>query len=157
MKVFIPAALALVAASSLHAQAAPTPAPVTVPTLDLGTAAPVEGNWVYSTSEATFRNASALPQLTIQCTVASRQVTISKPASGTAPFLGIWTSAETRNLPASYNPATGRLSTTVSAYEPFLDKIAFSRGRFGVIVAGQPALVIPAWAEVGRVIEDCRA
>ena len=53
--------------------------------IDLSTAAPIAGSWVYSQtaggSEASFLNASALPQLTIRCTRATRRVTISKPAS----------------------------------------------------------------------------
>ncbi|MFW2831304.1 hypothetical protein [Sphingomonas sp. ID0503] len=48
------------------------------------------------------------------------------------------------------------VEAALRASDPFLDKIAFSRGRFTVSLAGQPRLVIPAWAEPGRVIEDCR-
>jgi hypothetical protein len=151
MKLRIAAAFALAAASSLHAQTA---------IADLSTAATVAGSWTYASkpdgSEASFVNASALPQLTIRCTRATRQVTISRPASGAAPFLNVWTSAQTRNLPASFNPATARLSATVAAHDPLLDAIAFSRGRFAIGVSGTPAIVLPAWAEPARVIEDCR-
>jgi hypothetical protein len=152
MRFTIAAAFALLAASSLRAQPA---------VADLSTATPVAGSWSYSStpagSEASFMNPSALPQLTIRCTLATRRVSISKPASGAAPFLGLWTSAQTRNVPASFNPATARISADVNAYDPLLDAIAFSRGRFGVSVSSQPALVVPAWAEPQRVIEDCRA
>ena len=79
-----------------------------------------------------------------------------KPASGAAPFLNVWTTAQSRNLPASFNPSTGLLSADLSAWDPLLDAIAFSRGRVGIGVSGQPALVLPSWAEVARVIEDCR-
>jgi hypothetical protein len=68
----------------------------------------------------------------------------------------VWTTAQTRSLPASFNPATGRLTATLSAYDPFLDAIAFSRGRIAVSVTGQPALILPAWADAARVVEDCR-
>lgn len=143
--------LALIAASSLNAQTA-------VP--DLSTATPIAGSWVYSAtgkgSEASFVNASALPQLSISCTLAMRRITIAKPATGATPFLALWTSAVARNLPASFNPATGRLSADITAYDALLDAIAFSRGRFGVSAPPQPALVVPAWAEPARVIEDCR-
>ena len=37
-----------------------------------------------------------------------------------------------------------------------LDAMAFSRGRFAIDVNGLPSLYLPAWPEVGRVIEDCR-
>lgn len=43
-----------------------------------------------------------------------------------------------------------------TARDPRLDQLAFSRGRFLVDVAGQSRLVLPAWPEVARVIEDCR-
>jgi hypothetical protein len=151
----IAAALALAAASSLDAQTSPT-----APAIDFSTATPVEGTWNYSAnatgSEATFVNATAQPQLTISCSRATRQVTIAKVATGAAPLLTIWTSAETRSLPASYNPATARISAVLSAFDPMLDAIAFSRGRAAFSVAAQPTLVVPSWAEPARVVEDCR-
>jgi len=153
MRFRVAAAFALIAGSSVDAQ-------TVAPALDLSTATPIAGSWNYSTtaggSEASFVNASAMPQLTIRCTRATRRITIAKPATVAAPLLTVWTSAQTRALPASFNPATQRLSADVTAYDPLLDAMAFSRGRFGVSVSGTPPLVVPAWAEVARVIEDCR-
>jgi hypothetical protein len=162
MKVRIAAALALTAASSLHAQTATTSAPAVAPAaIDLSTAPPIEGSWAYSTqtggSEAAFVNASNQPQIAITCARATRQVTISRAATGAAAYIVVWTSAQTRNLPASYNPATARLSATVGAYDPLLDAMAFSRGRVGFSALNMPTLVVPAWAEAARVVEDCRA
>ena len=152
MRLTIAAALALTAASSLYAQAA---AP------DLSTAVPVSGSWSFALttggSEAVFANASAMPQLTIQCTRAVRRITISRPASAAAPFLNVWTSTQSRQLSASFNPLTNRISADLPAFDTLFDGIAFSRGRFGVAVSGAPALVVPAWAEPARVVEDCRA
>jgi hypothetical protein len=161
MRSAIAAALALTATSSLQAQTAPSlPAPP-APAFDLSTATPIEGNWNYASqpggSEATFVTASNQAQLAITCARGTRRVTISKPATGAAPFILVWTSALMRNLPSSYNPATARLSATVSAFDPVLDAMAFSRGRIGFSALNQAALVVPAWAEVGRVVEDCRA
>lgn len=48
------------------------------------------------------------------------------------------------------------LATTLSARDSLLDAIALSRGRFAVEAAGLPTLYLPSWAEVSRVIEDCR-
>jgi hypothetical protein len=153
MRFRVAAAFALIAGSSVNAQTV-APAP------DLSTATPIAGSWVYSQtpdgSEASFLNGSALPQLTVRCTRATRRITIAKPANAAAPFLTVWTSAQTRALPASFNPTTQRLSAEVAGYDPLLDAIAFSRGHFGVSIVGQPALVLPAWAEAARVIEDCR-
>ena len=84
-------------------------------------------------------------------------MTIAKPASAAAPFLNVWTSSLTQSVPSSFNPATGRLTIGLGAYDPLLDAIVSSRGRIGVSVSGQPALVVPAWAEAARVIEDCRS
>ena len=152
MRFSFAAALALVVPSSLIAQA---PAP------DLATAAPIAGRWAYvataTGSEATFLNSSALPQLTIRCTRLTRRVAISKPASAAAPFLAVWTSSLARSIPASFNPATARITAELAAYDPLLDALAFSRGRIGVTVSGLPPLVVPAWPEVARVVEDCRS
>lgn len=156
MKKAIAAGLALTAASSLHAQT-----PGVTATVDYSTATPLEGNWTYVTlpggSEATFANSTAQPQLSVTCSRPTRQVTLSKPASGAAAaFISVWTTGQTRNLPSSFNPATGKLSATLAAFDPILDAIAFSRGRVEVSVPGQAALVVPSWAEAARVIEDCR-
>ena len=149
------AALALTATTSLHAQA-PTAAPVAT----YAHATPVSGSWSFASvtdgSEAVFTNASAQPQLTIRCTRSARRVSISKPATGAAPFLFVWTSSNTRNVPASFKPATSQLVADVTAMDSILDSIAFSRGRFAVSASGSPALVLPAWPELTRVIEDCR-
>jgi hypothetical protein len=40
--------------------------------------------------------------------------------------------------------------------DPLLDAIALSKGRFAVEVEGLAPLYLPTWAEVSRVIEDCR-
>jgi hypothetical protein len=164
MRFTIVAALALTATSSLHAQtAAPAPATATAPAppVDFSIAPPLPGNWTYAVTadgtEASFLDASARPQLFVRCTRASRIVTIAKPATAAAPFLNVWTSSQTRNLPASYNPATYRLSANVTAADPLLDAIAFSRGRFAVSVANTTLLIVPAWEEPARVVEDCRA
>ncbi len=156
MKFTIAAALALIVTTSLHAQG-PAPAPP----VDFSVATPLPGTWTYAAtadgSEASFVDANSRPQLFVRCARASRQVTIAKPATAAAPFLDIWTSSQVRNLPASYNPATYRLSAIVTAFDPLLDAIAFSRGRFSVSVQGTAALIVPAWEEPARVVEDCRA
>lgn len=119
-----------------------------------------QGSWTHAATagglEASFRNTAAQPQLFLTCNRAARQVVIARPASAAAPFLQVWTSSASRNLPASFNPATGRLSATLPAQDPLLDAMALSRGRIAVGVAGQAAIVAPAWGEVTRVVEECR-
>ena len=131
----------------LLAAAAPATAQVAPLSFDAGKALPLTpGQWSYF-STATGSMASYGSVLSLRCDRATRTITISRIGAEPA-ILTIATSSLTRTLPAS-----GRLL----ANDPLLDAIAFSRGRFGVSVSGQPALVVPAWAEPARVIEDCRA
>ena len=149
MRFLIAAALALALPSSLGAQAA-----------DLSTATPLSGSWTYATiaggSIATFADASGNPQLWVQCTRATRRLSIARPATAAAPFVNVWTSSLSRGVPASFNPATKRLTADLGAYDPLLDAIVSSRGRVGFTVGAAPPLVVPPWAEPARVIEDCR-
>ena len=152
------AALAFAPLAPLSGQTAVAPA--VAPAVDYSTALPIGGSWTYAArpdgSEATFVGTTGQPQLVIQCTRATRRVSIAKPASGAAPFLSIWTSSESRTAPAGFNPATARLTADFAAHDSLLDAIAFSRGRIAVRIGGAPALVVPPWGEIARVIEDCR-
>jgi len=149
----IAAALALVAASSLAAPGTPV-------ATDLSYAEPIAGNWTYSASaggsEATFVDASGRPQLTIRCNRSMRRVAILKPTGSAAPFLWVWTSSQSRNLPASYDAAAARVSAELATFDPLLDAMAASRGRIGFSTSGLATLVVPPWGEVSRVVEDCR-
>ena len=152
MNLRIAAAVTLIASSSLGAQTI----------ADLSTATPIAGAWSYSAtpdgSEARFTDPSATPQLIMHCTRATRRVSLAKAATAAAPQINVWTSSQTRNLPATFNAATSRVSTELQAYDGLLDAIASSRGRVGFAVGTQsPTLVVPPWPEIARVIEDCRA
>ena len=159
MKSVYVAALGLACASPLVAQIAQI-APPSPAVVDLKNATAIAGDWSYlptaTGSDAVFRNATGSPQITMRCTRSTRRITFSKPAMGAAPFLVVWTSSISRSLPVSYQPTTSALVTDVVAFDSLLDAIAFSRGRIGFSVTGQPALIVPAWEEVARVIEDCR-
>jgi hypothetical protein len=154
MRFAFPAALALTAASSGFAQTSES-------SPDLGTAKPIDGNWSYAAtpdgSEATFANGGGAPQLWVHCTRSTRQVSIAKAATAAAPFIAVWTSSQTRSVPASFNPATGRLTIQLGAGDSLLDALSNSRARLGFTVGSEPPLVVPAWAEPARVVEDCRA
>lgn len=153
MRLTIAAALALIA-TSLSAQTTQT-----VP--DLSTAKPIDGSWSYAAtsdgSEATFVNVGGAPQLWVSCTRSTRQVSIAKAATAAAPFIAVWTSSQSRSIPASFNPTTGRLTIELGTSDSLLDALSNSRARLGFTVGSEPPLVVPAWAEPARVIEDCRA
>lgn len=123
-------------------------------------AEPAAGNWTYGStsdgSEATFSNSSGETQLTIRCTRSTRRVTILKAASSASPSLWVWTSSIQMSLPATYDSSASRVSADLGAYDTLLDAIASSRGRIGFSSSGLEVLVVPPWADVARVIEDCR-
>jgi hypothetical protein len=153
MRFLFAAALALIAAPSFAVQSVPANSNLTY---DM----PIAGTWTYAPtsdgSAATFVDAASRTQLTIRCTRLSRQVTIAKPASAAAPFMWIWTSSQVKNVPATYDATSAQVSASFTAFDPLLDAIASSRGRIGFSTSGLAALVVPPWADVGRVIEDCR-
>ena len=147
--------------AALALTADPTPNAAGTPLQsNLEYAAPSAGAWNYMPtaggSETTFADASGQPQLTIRCTRSTRHVAILKPAGAASPSLWIWTSSQSKSVPATFDSAAGRVSSEFGAYDPLLDAIAASRGRIGVSTSGLAALVVPPWAEIGRVIEDCR-
>jgi hypothetical protein len=69
----------------------------------------------------------------------------------------VQTSFTARTLPtvSQHNPSAHTVAM-IQASDPILDGIAFSRGRFTIGIPNLPMLVIPAWPEPARVIEDCR-
>jgi hypothetical protein len=153
MRVAIATALALTAPVLLGAQAAPVLS-------DLSYEKPMPGSWIYSPasdgSEASFVDAGSQPQVTIHCTRSTRRVAISKPVAAPSPFLWVWTSSQVKNVPATYDAASTRVIADFGPFDPLLDAIASSRGRIGFSTSGLAATIVPPWAEVGRVIEDCR-
>ena len=146
---------------------APAPAPAPVPTYDNWMDAPATpGNWSYSSQTggtiAAFGASANEPLLTMRCDRSAGRIVLtrmgqpSRQSTG-QPGLVIRSETATRALPAQ--TATGQsamLSAAVVARDPLLDAMALTKGRFAVETPGYPTLYLPAWAEVTRVIEDCR-
>lgn len=88
----------------------------------------------------------------------SRQIRLVRGTGGSGPTpMRIRTETAQRLITA--NPdRSGRpmLVATLPAGDKLLDAMALSRGRFAVETGGVETLYLPAWAEVTRVIEDCR-
>ena len=100
---------------------------------------------------------AASPQLTIRCTRSTGAIALLKPRRRARRSLWVWTSSQKKSLPATYDRSDRRGSRAeLAAFDPLLDAIASSRGRIGFSTSGLAALVVPPWADVGRVIEDCR-
>lgn len=95
----------------------------------------------------------------LRCDLATRGVTLSWPGAAAregAPVT-IATSFGDTPFTASALPALpGRVGIVLAASSPFLDSLAFSRGRFAIQTGVMTRTVIPAWPEAARAIEDCR-
>ncbi len=119
------------------------------------------GNWVYRAegqgSVALFGPATGEAAFAVRCDRSSRQIILSRHGSTSGNMMTIRTSYTARNFPLSVQAGPPPQATTpLFANDRFLDGMAFSRGRFTVEVPGTPMLVIPAWPEPARVVEDCR-
>ena len=119
-----------------------------------------QGGWYYRSqpggSQALFGPSNSEASFIVRCDLARRQVTLARGGGSSGP-LTIRTTFGARSFPATaQSEPLPYLSAPVAASDRFLDSMVFSRGRFTVETPGQPMLVVPAWAEPARVVEDCR-
>ena len=120
------------------------------------------GRWFYrnegQNSVASFGPAESAASFTVRCDRARRQVDLARQGTTSGNTMTVRTSYSARSLPLSIRTEPlNAVYTTLPASDRFLDGMAFSRGRFTVEVPGTPMLVIPAWPEAARVVEDCRS
>lgn len=120
------------------------------------------GRWSYrsegQSSLASFGPGDGAASFTVRCDRSRRQVTLSRPGITTGNSMTVRTSYSARSLPLASQPGPpNSVFASLPASDRFLDGMAFSRGRFTVEVSGTPMLVIPAWPEPARVVEDCRS
>jgi hypothetical protein len=150
----------------------PTPPPVAVapppvaPTLgsDWRDWPLTPGDWVYRAdargSIAMFGVAGADASFTARCDMARRRVFLSRTGAfpaGDSGRMTIRASTGLQTYPvANSSEAPPYIAAELAPTDPHLDAMAFSRGRFIVSVKGANDLVIPAWPEIARVVEDCR-
>ena len=102
------------------------------------------GNWSYDGAAARYLAADGAA-FALRCDRSARRMTIER--EGAAGDMIVRTTAVERRFPEARAP--------LPPTDPFLDAIAFSRGRFTVEAAGR-VMVIPAWPEPARIVEDCR-
>ena len=142
---------------------APAPAPAPAPIYDSWMDAPqTPGDWSYrwqgNAGTALFAEVSSEPRFSMRCDRAARSVTLSRAGQTRGAMqMTVRTESQTRTLAAV--PGAGAapdIEARVSADDRLLDAMALSKGRFAVEVPGTPTLYLPSWAEVTRVIEDCR-
>ncbi|WP_174274836.1 hypothetical protein, partial [Sphingomonas bacterium] len=112
------------------------------------------GRWRYAAAgggTARFEAPGGAMLFALRCDKARHIVTLLRPDAPNSAALTVTTSYGSRTLSAL--PGQG---ASLPAADTLLDQIAFSRGRFTIDAAGMAELVLPAWAEPARVIEDCR-
>jgi hypothetical protein len=118
------------------------------------------GNWVYRQdargSIALFGRSGSDADLTLRCDRARGRIYLSRRGEGPS-ALTIRTTSLVRSLSAQpTGGAPAYVAAELGVRDGVLDAIGFSRGRFVLEAAGLPVLVVPAWAETLRVVEDCR-
>ena len=168
------AALAVLASCvGAPAQRAPAPVPTPRPTPVARPAPPppppadwqdrpnTAGDWRYQVdgagSVALFGADAQSSLFIIRCDRATRRIALLRPGPAQA-AMTVRTSYGAVNWPASAPAGTIAATQAIrAASDATLDQIAYSRGRFAVEVQGLEMLVLPSWAEVSRVVEDCRA
>lgn len=138
------------------APAAPMPVAPSVGWMD---AALTPGAWRYANQSgggvAQFTGSGGAPLLMMECDRETgpgvRLYAFGQRASRLAI---IRTETATRSLPLTIGE--GFAEALIAPDDPLLDAMALSKGRFAVEVEGVPPLYVPSYAEVSRVIEDCR-
>ena len=121
-----------------------------------------EGTWLYEDEPgeklAVFMAAERRPLFIIRCAygeMALGRVTAEEQSATRQ--MTVMTETATRDLSVSPVPSRRQiLAASLAANDSLLDAMAITKGRFAVSVDGEATLYLPAWAEVTRVIEDCR-
>lgn len=141
---------------------APTPTPAPVMHDNWMDAAKSPGNWSYRNdangSVALFGEPQTDARFSMRCDRSASSITLMRAADASGP-IQMRISTETADRTFNAQPTRGQLpyvSASLSARDPILDAMALTKGRFAVEMQGVQTLYLPAWAEVTRVIEDCR-
>ena len=137
---------------------APMPAPAPANWMD---AAATPGSWTYRSisgqTQAIFgQPGNALVVMT--CNPQRNVVTLFRAGSANASVpVRILTETASRTVTGTAtDDSSPSIKVELQGSDPLLDAMAFSKGRFAIETAGLPTLYLPAWAEVTRVMEDCR-
>lgn len=139
----------------------PVPAPKPAPSADWRDWPLTPGTWAYKQdargSVALYGVSGGEAELILRCDSGRGRIVLSRKGVGVA-TVTLRTTSTLRQLAVQPLPAgpTPWLAAEIAPRDPLLDAIGFSRGRFLVEGNGLPTLVVPAYAEILRVVEDCR-
>jgi hypothetical protein len=167
--------LMTVLASCVSPPEKPTPRPVPPPPPPALPAAPPQqdwrdvpltpGDWTWrgqpgQGSIAQYGVTGQAAVFALRCDVAGRNIVFSRAGALVAAPGALTFTTSFGSFALAAGNGGGQPSAIVAqigARDPRLDQLAFSRGRFLVNAPGQAQLVLPAWPEIARVIEDCRS
>ena len=119
-----------------------------------------QGDWVYRRDErgsiALFGPIGANALVTLRCDNARRKIYLAREGRSVGMIVVRASSAMKELMGAPTGGVPPYIATEITPNDPILDAIALSRGRIAINVAGQQPLAIPSWAEITRIVEDCR-
>ena len=144
----------------------PTPVAVAQPEYENYLDAPqTPGNWTYRQeraaiglwSSASFVSPSGEELFSVQCKFGDNIGVARSVRTVRNLNVTIRTETATHSRLAPPDPeGQNYVNLVFRPFDPFLDAMAITKGRFAVETDGLPTLYLPAWVEVSRVIEDCR-
>lgn len=120
-----------------------------------------QGDWVYRRDErgsiALFGPAGQNATLTLRCDTARRRIFLARQGAATGGSLVVRSSSALKEFAASPTGGTPAYhAVEILPTDPILDAMALSRGRIAIESDGQTPIAIPSWAEITRIVEDCR-
>lgn len=146
-------------------QIVPAPRPTVAPPVAMAVppepadAAVSPGVWRYENdargSRALFGLANTDAALVIRCDRVAHRIFVSFPGNDPVTVTLRATSSSKGFAARPTSTAPAYVAVEIEPTDSILDALAFSRGRFTVGV-GARELVVPAWPEFTRVVEDCR-
>ena len=136
------------------------PPPTVPPTGDWTDWPLAAGDWVYRQDErgsiALFGPSGADAVVTLRCDRARQRMYLSRAGLGSGNIVIRSSSTMKQFAGVQTGGAPSYIAAEIGPRDPILDAMIFSRGRIALEVTGQTPLAIPSWAEIGRVVEDCR-
>lgn len=139
------------------------PPPAPKPVLDWTNAPLTPGDWTYQAltagSIARFGPIGGPTLLSLRCDLRYRRIILARAGASASPSLPVTVQTSYGALGWYGTPVTAQgqwIEVSRVGSDPGFDWMAFSRGRLAVEVQGMARLIVPAWPEIARVIEDCR-
>lgn len=120
------------------------------------------GDWAYRQDDrgsiALFGPVGQDATVTLRCDKARQRIYLSRLGDFAGPqSITMRSSSATRNWQGQPTGGTpGYIAAELAPSDKGLDDIAYTRGRIALEIAGSPSIAVPVYAEVSRVIEDCR-